>query len=117
MKTIEVELSQLKPYPGNPRNNRDAVEACAASIRRFGYKNPILVDSDMVIICGHTRFAALKRLGFHRITVNVADDLTPELVKAYRLADNKVAEQSTWDEDLLKIELCRFRWKEPSSWV
>ena len=105
MKTIEVDLSEIKPYPGNPRNNRKAVSACAASIRRFGYKNPILVDSDMVIICGHTRFAALKRLGFHRITVNVADDLTPDQVRAYRLADNKVAEQSEWNPDLLKIEL------------
>ena len=105
MKTIEVELSAIRPYPGNPRNNSTAVEACAASIRRFGYNNPILVDSDMVIICGHTRFAALKRLGFHRITVNMADDMTPEQVKAYRLADNKVAEQSTWNPELLRVEL------------
>lgn len=105
MKQIEVDVSELKPYPGNPRNNRDAVSACAASIRRFGYRNPILVDSDMVIVCGHTRFAALKRLGIHRITVNVADDMTPEQIKAYRLADNKVAEQSEWNPELLQIEL------------
>ena len=105
MRTEEVDIAQIRPYPGNPRNNKGAVAACAASIRRFGYRNLILVDSEYVIVCGHTRFAALKRLGFHRVTVNVADDMTPEQIKAYRLADNKVAEKSTWNEQLLRIEL------------
>lgn len=101
----KIELSQIKPYRNNPRDNREAVKYCVESIRRFGYRNYILVDEDFVIICGHTRFQALKQLGFERITVNIADDMTPEQVKAYRLADNKVSEFAKWNPDLLDLEL------------
>ena len=107
MKSIEVDLSEIKPYPGNPRNNRKAVSACAASIRRFGYKNPILVDSDMVIICGHTRRLAALSLGLTEVPVTVAYDMTDEEARAYRLADNRVAELAGWDVELLREELAK----------
>lgn len=101
----EVPLSQIKPYRNNPRDNREAVKYCVESIRRFGYRNYILVDSDFVIICGHTRFQALKQIGADRVIVNIADDMTPEQIKAYRLADNKVSEFAKWNPDLLDLEL------------
>jgi len=101
----EIPLSQIKPYRNNPRDNREAVKYCVESIRRFGYRNYILVDSDFVIICGHTRFQALKQIGADRVIVNIADDMTPEQIKAYRLADNKVSEFAKWKPDLLDLEL------------
>ena len=101
----EVNLSEIKPYNRNPRDNREAVQYVAESIRRYGYRNYIHVDEKLVIICGHTRYLALKQLGFSRITVAVDDDLTPEQVKAFRLADNKVSEYAKWKPDLLDLEL------------
>ena len=101
----EVNLSDIKPYNRNPRDNREAVQYVAESIRRFGYRNYIHVDRDLVIICGHTRYQALRQLNYSRVTVAIDDDLTPEQVKAFRLADNKVAEYARWKPDLLDLEL------------
>ena len=105
METITKKVSELIPYINNPRNNADAVDAVASSIKNFGFKVPIVVDSNNEIINGHTRLKAAKKLGLETVPVIVADDLTPEQIKAFRLADNKVGEIATWDEDALTIEL------------
>ena len=101
----EVDLADIKPYNRNPRDNREAVQYVAESIRRFGYRNYIHVDRDLVIICGHTRYQALRQLGYARVTVVIDDDMTPEQIKAFRLADNKVSEFAKWKPDLLNLEL------------
>jgi hypothetical protein len=94
------------PYARNPRKISDAaVAAVAGSIKEFGFKSPIVVDKDGVIIAGHTRLRAAQRLGMSEVPVVVADDLTPAQVKAYRIADNRVAEFSEWATDMLKIEV------------
>jgi len=105
MKIELKKLADLKPYPGNPRQNDAAVEAVAESIRQFGFRQPIVVDGDNVIICGHTRFKAAGKLGLEEVPVHVATDLTPEQIKAYRIADNKTADLAVWDYELLPIEL------------
>ena len=94
-------LSQITPYPGNPRVNQHAVDAVAASIRRFGFRQPIVVDEAGVIIAGHTRYLAALKLGLKKVPVHVAAGLSPEEVRAYRLADNKTGELAEWDYDLL----------------
>lgn len=98
-------LDRVKPYETNPRRNDKAVDAVAASIQDFGFKVPIVVNSDDVIVTGHTRLKAAEKLGLKEVPVIVADDLTPEQIKAFRLADNRVAEIASWDEDLLAGEL------------
>ena len=98
-------LTELKPYPNNPRLNDDAVEAVAASIREYGFRQPIVVDPDFVIVCGHTRFKAAQKLGLEKVPVHVAKDLTPEQIKAFRIADNQTASLAEWNYDLLPIEL------------
>lgn len=98
-------VADLNPYANNPRLNDGAVDAVAASIKEFGFKVPIVVDSDGVIVTGHTRLKAAKKLGIDTVPVIVADDLTPEQVKAFRLADNKTGELAQWDLDKLDIEL------------
>lgn len=100
-----VPLEQIMPYAKNPRNNDGAVEATANSIKEFGWQQPIVVDKEGVIIVGHTRFKAAKRLGLKQVPVTVAENLTGEQVKAYRLADNKTSELADWDENLLASEL------------
>ena len=105
MQVIEKELSWLKPYANNPRDNESAVEPVAKSIKEFGFKVPIVATSDGEIINGHTRFKASKLLGLEKVPVIIADDLTDEQIKAFRLADNKVSEFSKWDEDKLHDEL------------
>ena len=100
-----VPIKSIKPYENNPRNNDDAVEAVANSIKEFGWQQPIVVDKDNVIIVGHTRYKAAKRLKLDEVPITVADKLTPEQVKAYRLADNKVGELADWDDNLLNAEL------------
>ena len=95
----------LIPYENNPRINDYAVKKVLESIKEFGFRNPILVDADMIIIAGHTRREASILLGLKEVPYIVADDLTPEQVKAYRIADNKLGELAIWDEDLLKEEL------------
>lgn len=105
METIIKKVSELIPYINNPRNNDNAVDAVASSIKNFGFKVPIVVDSNNEIINGHTRLKAAQKLGLEAVPVIVADDLTPEQVKAFRLADNKVGEIATWNDEMLAIEL------------
>ncbi|WP_332379812.1 DNA modification methylase [Lactococcus lactis] len=105
METIIKKVSELIPYINNPRNNDEAVDAVASSIKNFGFKVPIVVDSNNEIINGHTRLKAAQKLGLETVPVIVADDLTPEQVKAFRLADNKVGEIATWNDEMLAIEL------------
>lgn len=102
---VMLPISAIKPYENNPRHNKEAVEKVAASLREFGFRQPIVVDKDYVIIVGHTRLLAAKRLKMDEVPVLVADDLTDEQAKAYRLADNKTAEFSKWDDELLNLEL------------
>lgn len=92
-------------YENNPRNNDGAVDAVAESIKQFGFKVPIVIDRDNVIVAGHTRLKAARKIGLEKVPCIVADDLTPEQIKAYRLADNKTAELADWDFSALEIEL------------
>lgn len=105
MEIKKVKLDDIKPYDKNPRKNDDAVDAVAASIREFGWQQPIVVDREGVIIAGHTRYKAAKKLGVDEVPVVVAENLTEEQVKAYRLADNKTGDYSQWDNVLLLKEL------------
>lgn len=105
MNIIEKNISEIKPYEKNPRKNDNAVEYVANSIKEFGFKVPIVIDKDGVIVAGHTRYKASKKLGLEKVPCIIADDLTPEQIKAYRLVDNKVSEKSEWDFDLLNDEL------------
>ena len=105
MKIELRKLSKITPYFQNPRLNNSAVEAVAASLKEFGGRQPIVVDEDGIVICGHTRLKAAERLGLADAPVPVAVGLTPEEVKAYRLADNKTAELAEWDKQLLALEL------------
>ena len=98
-------VDELIPYINNPRLNDDAVDAVASSIKNFGFKNPIVIDSDNEIINGHTRLKAAKKLGLDTVPVIIADDLTEAQKKAFRLADNKVSELAEWDFELLESEL------------
>jgi DNA modification methylase len=98
-------ISRPKPYPGNPRLNDDAVPAVADSIKTFGWRQPIVVDESETIIVGHTRLKAAHRLGLTEVPVHIARDLTPDQVRAYRLADNKLSELAEWNMELLPIEL------------
>lgn len=105
MNVIEKNLTDIKPYEKNPRKNDDAVQYVAESIKQFGFKVPIVIDKDGVIVAGHTRYKAAKKLNLSTVPCVVADDLTEEQIRAYRLADNKVSEKSAWDFDLLFPEL------------
>jgi chromosome partitioning protein parB / adenine-specific methyltransferase len=100
-----MKISEVKPYPNNPRNNDDGVEAVANSIKEFGWQQPIVVDKDNVIIVGHTRYKVAKKLGMDKVPVVVASNLSDEQVRAYRLADNKTGELTDWDMGLLDDEL------------
>ena len=102
-------LSTIRPYENNPRLNDAAVEAVARSIREFGWKQPLVVDSDGVIIVGHTRYKAALKLGLTEAPVHVAHDLTPAQAKAYRIADNATAAIATWDLDILPLELAELK--------
>lgn len=90
-KIVYKRLDELKPYENNPRRNDKAVDAVAASIEQFGFKVPIVIDNDNVIVAGHTRYKAAGKLNMDEVPCIVADDLTPEQIKAFRLADNKTA--------------------------
>lgn len=105
MNIQNYKIDELVPYDKNPRINDAAVDLVANSIREFGFKQPIVIDQNHVIIAGHTRWKAARLLGLREVPCVMADDLTPIQVKAYRLADNKVAEASDWDFDLLNLEL------------
>ena len=101
----EKKLGDIRPYEKNPRKNDAAVKYVAESIKQFGFKVPIVIDGNGVIVAGHTRWKAAKKLGLETVPCIVADDLTDEQIKAFRLADNKVAEKAEWDFDLLSGEL------------
>lgn len=105
MKVLYADPLDLIPYENNPRINDYAVKKVLESIKEYGFTNPILVDKDLVIIAGHTRREAAILAGLEKVPYIIQDDLTPEQVKAYRIADNKLAELSTWDEEALKAEL------------
>lgn len=105
MQIVQKRLNKIKPYERNPRRNDDAVSYVAASIREFGFKVPIVVDKNGIIVAGHTRYKAAKQIGLKEVPCIVADDLTEEQVNAFRLADNKVSEAAEWDYDLLDEEL------------
>src|SRR6266568_684241 len=102
-------IASIRPYENNPRINDQAVDVVAASIREFGFRQPIVVDAQGVIICGHTRYKAALKLGLKKVPVHVAKDLTPKQVKALRIADNKTADLSDWNYDLLPIELAELQ--------
>lgn len=105
MKITNTPINQLQPYANNPRKNDKAVETVASSIEQYGFQQPIVVDKDYVIIAGHTRYRAAKKLGFIEVPVLVAEDLTPEQANAYRIMDNRSNENAQWDDSLLYTEL------------
>lgn len=105
MDVINKRIDDITPYENNLRKNDAAVQYVANSIREFGFKQPIVIDRNGVIVAGHTRYKAAIELGLEEVPCIMADDLTDEQVKAYRLADNKVAEASEWDFDLLEKEM------------
>lgn len=105
MKIINLKIDVLKPYDKNPRKNKEAVKYVAESIKEFGFKQPIVIDKNNVIVCGHTRLLAAKQLGLKEVPCILADDLTEEQINAYRLVDNKTNEFAEWDNELLKEEL------------
>lgn len=105
MRTEMLAVDSIRPYEGNPRKNDQAVEAVAESIRRFGFRQPIVVDADRVIVVGETRWKAAQMLGLTKVPVHVAADLAPELARQYRIADNKVGELADWDYEKLLEEL------------
>jgi site-specific DNA-methyltransferase (adenine-specific) len=106
---IDKQVTELTPYENNPRHNEDAVKFVKASIQQFGFKVPIVISPENVIIAGHTRVLAAKELGMETVPCVIADDLTEEQMKAFRLADNKVSEASGWDWDKLDQELAEIQ--------
>jgi len=109
MRIEQWEIDRIKPYERNPRRNDKAVEAVAKSIQEFGWRQPLVLDTDGVIVVGHTRYKAALKLGLKEVPVHVAADLTPQQARAYRLADNRTNETAEWDVDLLPIELGELR--------
>ena len=105
MEIVNKKIEDLKPYENNPRFNDDAVQYVANSIKEFGFKVPMVIDKNNVIVAGHTRYKAAMELGLEEVPCIIADDLTEEQIKAFRLADNKVSEKSLWNFDLLDEEL------------
>jgi site-specific DNA-methyltransferase (adenine-specific) len=105
LKVEYIPITEIKPYENNPRINDNAVEAVANSIKEFGFKNPIILDKNNVIIAGHKRYKASLQLGLKEVPCIHANDLTEEQVKALRIADNKTAEKANWDMSKLKIEI------------
>ncbi len=109
MKVEQREIGTIRPYQTNPRVNDPAVDAVARSIREFGFRQPIVVDEQGVVVVGHTRLKAAIKLGLERVPVHVATGLTREQAKAYRIADNATADLATWDLELLPGELAELK--------
>lgn len=105
MTIIEIPIGQLKPYKNNARKNEQAIPKVAESIKKYGFKNPIIIDKDNVIICGHTRLEASKMLGLKKVPCIIATDLTEEQVKEFRLVENRTNEFADWDYEKLLSEL------------
>ena len=101
----QTPLTDIQPYPNNPRKNNKAIDVVAESIKEYGFQQPIVVDKNGVIIVGHTRYYASKKLKLSQVPVIVADNLTDVQIDAYRIADNKTNEYADWDEDVLIAEL------------
>jgi site-specific DNA-methyltransferase (adenine-specific) len=109
MKLKDLSIDLIQEYENNPRFNDQAVDVVVESIKEFGFKVPIVIDKNNMIVTGHTRLKAAKKLGLKKVPCIVADDLTPEQIKAFRLADNKAAEIATWDENKLYNELLELK--------
>lgn len=105
MQIVNIRVADIKPYENNPRRNTDAVKFVKNSIEQFGFKIPMVLDTNNVIVCGHTRYMAAQELGMEEVPCLYADDLTEQQIKAFRIADNKTAEMSAWDFEKLDIEL------------
>lgn len=105
MKVTELDVDQIIPYVNNPRDNTAAIDAVASSIREFGFNVPLVLDRERVIVTGHTRLAAARKLGLKKVPCIIAEHLTDAQAKAFRLADNRVSELATWDKELLDLEL------------
>jgi hypothetical protein len=105
MKIVYLPLDKITPYDDNPRNNKEAIKHVAKSIKEYGFRVPMVLDKRNVIITGHTRYFAAKKLGLEEVPCIIAADMPKSKVKAFRLADNRVAEYSEWDDTLLKKEL------------
>ena len=105
MKIQEVNIDDIIPYAKNPRQNDEAIAKVASSLKEFGWRQPIVVDKEMVVIAGHTRLGAARRLNYSKVPIHIATDLTENQIKAYRIADNRVGQEAKWDEDLLSLEL------------
>lgn len=105
MNIQNIALTEIHPYARNPRKNDEAVKNVAASIREFGFLVPLVIDANHEIVAGHTRYKAAKSLGMKTVPCVIADELTEDQIKAFRLADNKVGEMAAWDMDLLPLEL------------
>ena len=109
LEIVYVAIEKIKPYKNNPRNNKKAIDKVAKSIREYGFKVPCVLDSNFVLITGHTRYEAAKKIGMKKIPCIIADDLNTAKANAFRIADNKVAEYSTWDMEKLKEELSKIQ--------
>lgn len=105
MKIVDIEISKIKPYERNPRRNDSAVDAVCESIKQCGYVAPIIIDENNTILAGHTRYKALKKLGYAHCECIVKEGLSEEQKRKYRILDNKTAELASWDFDLLETEL------------
>ena len=105
MKIDIIPIEEVIPYARNPRKNEDAISKVASSLQEFGFRQPIVVDNDNVVIAGHTRLLAAKRLGMERVPIHTAKDLSDAQIQAYRITDNRSSQEAEWDEDLLRIEL------------
>jgi len=102
---VDMPIEQIKPYKKNPRKNEKAIPEVVKSLKEFGFRQPLVVDSNMVLIAGHTRLLAAKELGLTNVPVHIASTLTPAQVRAYRIADNRSHDRSEWDVTLLNEEL------------
>ena len=113
MKIELADINTIKPYPNNPRKlSETAIEKVSKSIQQFGFRQPIVVDKDRIIVVGHTRYRASKKLGYKQVPITIADNLTKEQINAYRIADNRTNEEAKWDDELLKIELKELEYKD-----
>jgi ParB family transcriptional regulator, chromosome partitioning protein len=106
MKIEIADINSIKPYENNPRKlSEKAIEKVAMSLKEYGFRQPIVVDKDRIIVVGHTRFRASKKLGFKEVPITIADNLTPEQINGYRIADNRTSQESEWDFQPLQKEL------------
>lgn len=105
LKIVYVPVEKIKPYKDNPRDNTKAIKKVAESIKNFGFRVPLVLDKKYVIVTGHTRYLAAKELGLEKVPCVIAEDLSKEKIKAYRIADNKVSEYATWNDSLLASEM------------